>query len=79
MHAENQEDFSYVTGSGNGPENWGNLRPEWAKCKSGTQQSPINLDFSKMQYAPELGDLQMNYTPASGILKNRGHDISVSS
>ncbi|RZC70551.1 hypothetical protein C5167_033710 [Papaver somniferum] len=77
LEVENQEDFSYVTGSGNGPENWGNLRPEWAKCKSGTQQSPINLDFSKMQYAPELGDLQMNYTPASGILKNRGHDISL--
>ncbi|KAI3898850.1 hypothetical protein MKW92_043303 [Papaver armeniacum] len=77
LEVENQEDFSYVTGSGNGPENWGNLRPEWATCKNGTQQSPINLAFSKMQYAPELGDLQMKYTPASGILKNRGHDISL--
>ncbi|MCL7047782.1 hypothetical protein MKW94_028207 [Papaver nudicaule] len=72
-----QEDFSYVTGSGNGPENWGDLRPEWVTCKNGTKQSPIDLAFIKMKYAPELGDLQMNYTPAYGILKNRGHDISL--
>ncbi|MCL7034045.1 hypothetical protein MKW94_023350 [Papaver nudicaule] len=55
-----------------------NSRPtsSWLECKNETMQSPIDLAFSKMQYAPELGDLQLNYTPASAILKNRGHDIS---
>ncbi|KAI3982479.1 hypothetical protein MKX01_006610 [Papaver californicum] len=78
LEVENQEeDFSYVTGSRNGPENWGDLRAEWATCKNGTKQSPIDLLFSKMQYAPELGDLQMNYTAASGTLKNRSYHISL--
>ncbi|KAI3949774.1 hypothetical protein MKW92_039964 [Papaver armeniacum] len=64
-----------VIGSPNGPENWGDLRAEWVTCKNGTNQSPIDLAFSKMRYAPELGDLQTNYTPASGILKNKGYRI----
>ncbi|XP_026429987.1 alpha carbonic anhydrase 7-like [Papaver somniferum] len=72
---ENQEDFSYVIGSQNGPKNWGDLRAEWATCKTGTEQSPIDLAFSKMRDAPELGDLQTNYTPASGILENIGYRI----
>ncbi|MCL7021506.1 hypothetical protein MKW94_029649, partial [Papaver nudicaule] len=71
----NQEDFSYVAWSPNGPANWGKLRPEWAKCKNGTAQSPIDLAYEKMQYAPDLGDLKMSYTPASATLINRGHDI----
>ncbi|KAI3945514.1 hypothetical protein MKW98_018331 [Papaver atlanticum] len=77
LEVENQEDFSYVIGSPNGPENWGDLRAEWVTCKNGTKQSPIDLAFSKMRYAPELGDLQTNYTPASGILKNIGYRISL--
>ncbi len=30
-----------------GPANWGDINPAWSKCKTGTQQSPINLKWRK--------------------------------
>ncbi|KAH7662825.1 Carbonic anhydrase alpha-class protein [Dioscorea alata] len=56
------DDFSYIEGSPNGPENWGNLRPEWKTCGNGKEQSPINLT---------------SYQAARATVKNNGHDIMV--
>jgi carbonic anhydrase len=65
--------FSYIEGSGTGPEDWGRFDP---RCGNGTMQSPI--DIRQVQVSPTLGELQRHYKPAPARLVNSGHDIAVS-
>jgi carbonic anhydrase len=60
-----------------GPEKWGELWPDWAKCKTGVEQSPIDL--------PKKGDKPekaVALAPAYGKLPleimNNGHTVQVS-
>jgi methyl-accepting chemotaxis protein len=57
-----------------GPANWGNLSPEYATCKSGTAQSPI--DISKTTSA-NLKDLEFDYRDTPLKVLNNGHAIQV--
>nr|CAO98734.1 dioscorin 1 precursor [Dioscorea japonica] len=72
-----EDDFSYIEGSPNGPENWGNLNPEWKTCGNGMEQSPINLCDDRVIQTPALGKLRTSYQAARATLKNNGHDIMV--
>ncbi|KAH7662831.1 Carbonic anhydrase alpha-class protein [Dioscorea alata] len=74
---DGDDDFSYIEGSPNGPENWGNLRPEWKTCGYGMEQSPINLCDDRVIRTPALGKLRTNYQAARATVKNNGHDIMV--
>ncbi|KAH7662826.1 Carbonic anhydrase alpha-class protein [Dioscorea alata] len=71
----NELDFSYIEGSPNGPENWGNLKPEWATCGNGKEQSPVVLARENMEVVSTLGPLERSYMATNAILKNRGYDI----
>ncbi|XP_059462821.1 alpha carbonic anhydrase 4-like [Corylus avellana] len=67
--------FSYIEGSGTGPEDWGQLNiPLWIACGNGTMQSPI--DIQQVQ-GSALGELETDYKPAPAKLVNKGHDIAV--
>ncbi|XP_054814451.1 alpha carbonic anhydrase 7-like [Prosopis cineraria] len=68
-------DFSYDPDSENGPDHWGDIRPEWYKCKNGTMQSPINLNES--QLTSSLGPLQLYYRSSNATLFSTGHEITV--
>ncbi|KAM0938956.1 Dioscorin DB3S [Dioscorea sansibarensis] len=70
-----EDEFSYIEGSPKGPENWGNLKPEWDNCGNGMEQSPIHLRDNKVVPDQSLGMLRRNYRAAKAILKNTGHDI----
>ena len=72
-----EDEFSYIEGSPNGPENWGNLKPEWETCGNGMEQSPIQLRDDKVILDQSLGKLRRNYRAAKATLKNTGHDIMV--
>ncbi|KAG9441557.1 hypothetical protein H6P81_017411 [Aristolochia fimbriata] len=72
---DNEEEFDYIEGSGKGPEQWGELCEEWALCKNGTMQSPIDLLYEKVEVDPSLGRLERRYRPSNATIKNRGHDI----
>ncbi|KAL5220982.1 hypothetical protein ABZP36_025695 [Zizania latifolia] len=71
------DDYSYIPGTPKGPENWGNLKPEWATCSTGKRQSPINLALLELTLAPGLGYLNYTYQNANASVVNRGHDIMV--
>lgn len=58
----------------NGPENWGNLKPEYILCKSGKFQSPINLKWSKPKTG---GEVLLNYKPTPLKLRDSGHNLEV--
>jgi len=71
-HAEHVEHWDYQ-GSG-GPERWGRMKPEFAKCSSGTRQSPIDIrDGIKV----ELDPLQFDYKPSAFKVVDNGHTIQV--
>ncbi|KAL5994544.1 hypothetical protein ACLOJK_024597 [Asimina triloba] len=73
--AEDEKEFNYIEGSGKGPEHWGEIHKEWAMCKNGEMQSPIDLSNQRVLVVPGLGKLDRSYKSANAILKNRGHDI----
>ncbi|XP_058076434.1 alpha carbonic anhydrase 7-like [Magnolia sinica] len=75
QEVEDERDFDYVKGSGKWPENWGDIHEEWAMCKNGDMQSPIDLLHERVQVVSHLRRLKRRYKPSNATLKNRGHDI----
>ena len=75
---EDEHEFNYDEKSEIGPSHWGDIKPEWRKCKTGSMQSPIDLLNKRVQVVDQLGPIQLNYRPSNATLKNRGHDIMVS-
>lgn len=72
MPAKHVEHWDYQ-GSG-GPERWGRMKPEFAKCSSGTRQSPIDIrDGIKV----ELDAVLFDYKPSAFKVVDNGHTIQV--
>jgi carbonic anhydrase len=57
-----------------GPQSWGRLKPEFAKCASGERQSPIDIrDGLKLQLDP----VQFDYRPSRFRIIDNGHTVQV--
>src|SRR5690242_4723545 len=57
-----------------GPEHWGALSPDFAKCSEGQEQSPIDIPAG----APvNTTGLTFNYQPSNLNILNNGHTIQV--
>ncbi|MEO8059114.1 MAG: carbonic anhydrase family protein [Burkholderiales bacterium] len=60
-------------GSG-GPEGWGQMKPEFAKCSTGSRQSPIDIrDGIKVN----LDAVQFDYKPSAFRVIDNGHTVQV--
>ncbi len=57
-----------------GPSHWGDIKPEFATCKTGTHQSPINIVGAQRA---ELPPLKFDYRPVPLDVVNNGHTIQV--
>ena len=57
-----------------GPANWGDLSPNYATCKTGKHQSPVNIHGTT---ATKLADIQFSYQPTPLDVVNNGHTIQV--
>ncbi len=57
-----------------GPEKWGDLKPEFAACKTGKRQSPIDI---KGAVAADLEPITFEYKPAPLRIIDNGHTIQV--
>ncbi|VVA41618.1 PREDICTED: alpha carbonic anhydrase [Prunus dulcis] len=77
QEVEDEREFDYLQGSGKGPKQWGEMKKEWAACKNGGMQSPIDLSSQRVKLIPNLGKLNTAYKPCNATVKNRGHDISI--
>jgi carbonic anhydrase len=58
-----------------GPANWGKINSDWAKCGTGTRQSPIDLrDGMKV----DLEQIAFDYRPSGFNVVDNGHTVQVS-
>ncbi len=60
----------------NGPQSWGQLKPEFNVCAIGKRQSPINIEDTMTLQGPAEA-LGFNYTASGGSVVNNGHTIQV--
>jgi carbonic anhydrase len=61
-------------GVSRGPSHWGELKPEFAPCKNGHRQSPI--DIHNPQKA-DLPPIQFDYKPSPLNIVDNGHTIMI--
>jgi carbonic anhydrase len=57
-----------------GPTEWGTLKPEFAKCASGTRQSPIDI---RGGVKVDLEPIQFDYRPTGFAVVDNGHTVQV--
>lgn len=59
-----------------GPAHWGDLDKKFATCKTGTTQSPVDINFSKLAKG-KVNDIQFIYKDISPEIINNGHTVQV--
>ncbi len=69
-HPEHPWDY----GEAKGPSHWGDLKPEFAPCKNGHRQSPI--DIRNPQKA-DLAPIEFNYKPSPLHIIDNGHTVMI--
>ena len=57
-----------------GPAAWGRLKPEFAKCATGTRQSPIDI---RDGIGVQLEAIEFDYKPAAFAVIDNGHTVQV--
>jgi carbonic anhydrase len=57
-----------------GPDTWGRLKPEFAKCATGTRQSPIDI---RDGIRVELDPVAFDYRPSNFRVVDNGHTVQV--
>ena len=57
-----------------GPSHWGDLKPEYATCKTGHQQSPIDI---RSPQKTDLPPIHFEYTPSPLHIIDNGHTIMI--
>lgn len=67
-------DLHWAYGGHAGPAEWGALSPDFATCKLGKHQSPIDIRDAK---AADLPVITFNYQPAPLAVIDNGHTIQV--
>jgi carbonic anhydrase len=71
---QNHAGHTWDYGVDNGPSHWGDLKPEFAPCKDGHRQSPI--DIRNPQKA-DLPPILFDYHPSPLHIVDNGHTIMV--
>ena len=59
-----------------GPEFWGGLDPNWATCKNGRSQSPINISVERAKRG-NIPDIVFSYQESAFNVLNNGHTVQV--
>jgi carbonic anhydrase len=67
-------DLHWEYNGATGPQSWGQLKPEFQTCNTGTRQSPIDIrDGIKVQLEP----IQFDYRPSAFRVIDNGHTVQV--
>ena len=71
---EHHPEHIWDYGDALGPSHWGDLKPEFATCKKGHHQSPIDIRNPKKAALPPI---QFDYKPSPLRIIDNGHTIMV--
>ncbi|HXN28331.1 MAG TPA: carbonic anhydrase family protein, partial [Candidatus Acidoferrales bacterium] len=71
-HPANTPHWGY--GGAEGPDHWGDLSPDFATCKTGQRQSPIDIVGAQ---AAELAPIHFDYKLSPLKIINNGHTIQI--
>src|ERR1700747_251557 len=72
--AQEHTQHAWDYGDARGPSHWGDLKPEFALCKNGHHQSPI--DFRNPHQA-DLPSIRFEYKPSRLHVIDNGHTVMV--
>jgi carbonic anhydrase len=71
---EHPSQHAWDYGDAHGPSHWGDLNPEFATCKNGHHQSPIDIRNPKQAALPPI---HFEYKPSPLHIIDNGHTIMV--
>lgn len=71
---DHSPEHTWDYGDALGPSHWGDLKPEFAPCKTGHRQSPINIRHARKADLPAL---RFDYKPSPLRIIDNGHTIMV--
>ena len=71
---EHHPEHTWDYGESKGPSHWGDLKPEFAPCKNGHRQSPI--DIRNPQKA-DLPPIHFDYKPSPLHIVDNGHTVMI--
>ena len=74
MRQAHDPKHSWDYGEALGPDHWGDLKPEFAMCKAGHRQSPIDIHDAKKADLPLI---RFDYQSSSLRIIDNGHTIMV--
>ena len=72
--AQEQAEHEWGYSGSEGPAHWGELSPEFAECKTGHRQSPVNIAGAQ---SADLPAIQFEYKPTALHIINNGHTIEI--
>ncbi|GJN03023.1 hypothetical protein PR202_ga20421 [Eleusine coracana subsp. coracana] len=67
--------FGYVGSMG--PDHWGSLNPNFTRCATGTNQSPIDIATDEAVFDPSMKALHRNYTVANASIVDNVFNIGL--
>ena len=73
-HAADGHAAHWGYGGAGGPEQWGQLKPEFSTCANGSRQSPIDI---RSGVKVDLEPIQVDYRPSGFSVVDNGHTIQV--
>jgi carbonic anhydrase len=71
---EHHPEHTWDYGDALGPSHWGDLKPEFAACKNGHHQSPIDIRNPKKAALPPI---QFDYKPSPLHIIDNGHTVMI--
>jgi carbonic anhydrase len=71
---ERPPEHTWDYGEAQGPSHWGDLKPEFAPCKNGHQQSPIDI---RSPQKADLPPIQFDYKPSPLHIIDNGHTVMI--
>lgn len=75
QESKSRHDVHWSYDGETGSNQWGTLDSSYSPCLNGTEQSPINIDPSKVKADPAAANMQINYKPAIFSFIHNGHTI----
>jgi carbonic anhydrase len=71
---EHQAEHTWNYSGAQGPDHWGDLNPEFATCKTGHNQSPIDIRDTRKA---DLPPIQFDYKSSALHIIDNGHTIMI--